>query len=116
MIFIFNNGRSYSDRRIYFIEPAASEVEKLAEFFDNYAKAWPDPDNFGYGFLIAKVRDADWFSTRCTTAQFIEDVEFLMPERCFDVEAAQKCLAVAQSLLPENYWQEREFFLHGGAK
>lgn len=40
-VYIIHNGRSYSDKRVYFVEPTPAEEHVFSELLACYAKAWP---------------------------------------------------------------------------
>ena len=110
-VFIIHNGREYSDRKIYFVEPTDEELPYFIQLLAEYAKAWPvGTQNYGRMHVLGVVAQAEWRTSLCKVADFIDDLEYLMHESCADLTAAKTCWSLARVLLPAD-WIEPEFVL-----
>lgn len=111
-VFIVSNGRSYSDRKIYFIQPTIDELPYFKQLLDEYAKAWPVAnEDYGRAHVLAVVEHAEWRTTFYSVVNFVDDLAYLMHESCADVNAAKTCWTLARLLLPADWIEEPDFKL-----
>ncbi len=132
-VFIIHNGREYSDRKIYFVEPTDEELPYFTQLLAEYAQAWPAGiREYGRMHVLGVVAQAEWRTSLCkvmsrfsvasstrsacltidgSTTDFIDDLEYLMHESCADVTAAKTCWSLARVLLPAEWIEQPEFEL-----
>ncbi len=111
-VFIIHNGREYSDRKIYFVEPTDEELPYFTQLLAEYAQAWPAGiREYGRMHVLGVVAQAEWRTSLCKVIDFIDDLEYLMHESCADVTAAKTCWSLARVLLPAEWIEQPEFEL-----
>lgn len=128
-VYIVDNGGSYSDRKIWFVEPTAEEAPLLEELVAAFGRAWPrdlcrrckstEADQKHHSryetfHLIAKVHEADWFRGRASLRDLTEAMELQIRDECEDVEAAALCFTRCKQILDpkgEGYWDKHDFSL-----
>lgn len=118
-VFIIHNGGTYSDRRIYFVEPASpGEFRLVDELLACWGKAWPhgvcrncgrkrgarDDRQYHHDYetarLLAKVDQAEWFTGRIPVTEFVDEISGQIRDECQDVVAARRVLAICKEVLP----------------
>ena len=93
--YIIDNGKAWSDHRLYFIEADPTDFEPLWAL---YAKAWPKDAHT----LVAIAPTFEWrVGGSASIDDWLEAIEPYLPDSVADVEAAVAFVAMARRWQPD---------------
>lgn len=112
-IFVFDNGRDYSDHWLAFVEPTVEELPYFTDFVDAWSKAWPLETKGENPRFIGRVDAGTWSAPRMLVSDFLYKIDEsgLWRLGCVSVAEAKRAATLAAVLVP-GYWSfysEQEF-------